>query len=47
MSEKKVFVGGEFIITDVAPGEIFTPEDLSKEHKMFFETAIQKLNARG
>jgi alkylation response protein AidB-like acyl-CoA dehydrogenase len=40
MSERKVFVGGEFIIADVAPGDVFTPEDLTKEHKMFFETAM-------
>ncbi|MCP4679444.1 MAG: acyl-CoA dehydrogenase [Deltaproteobacteria bacterium] len=40
MSERKVFVGGEFIITDTSPSDIFTPEDFTKEHKMFYETAI-------
>lgn len=44
MSEKKVFVGGEFLITDIAPEDVFTPEDLSKEHKMFYQTAVDFIN---
>ncbi len=39
MSDKKIFAGGEFLITDVAPEEVFTPEDFTEEHKMIFETA--------
>ena len=39
MAEEKVFVGGEFLITDAAPEDVFTPEDFTDEHKMIFETA--------
>jgi alkylation response protein AidB-like acyl-CoA dehydrogenase len=38
MGERKIFVGGEFLITDVAPEDVFTPEDFTEEHKMIFET---------
>lgn len=36
---EKIFAGGEFLITDVKPDEVFTPEDFSDEHKMIYETA--------
>ena len=39
MSEKKIYAGGEFLITDVAPEDVFTPEDFTEEHKMILETA--------
>ena len=39
MAEEKVFAGGEFLITDAAPEDVFTPEDFTDEHKMIFETA--------
>ena len=39
MAEEKVFTGGDFLITDAAPEDIFTPEDFTDEHKMIFETA--------
>ncbi|MDZ7696072.1 MAG: acyl-CoA dehydrogenase family protein [Deltaproteobacteria bacterium] len=39
MADNKIFAGGEFLITDVAPEEVFTPEDFTDEHKMIFETA--------
>lgn len=35
----RIFVGGEFLITDVTPEEVFTPEDFSDEHRMIYETA--------
>jgi alkylation response protein AidB-like acyl-CoA dehydrogenase len=38
MADKKIFAGGEFLITDVAPEDVFTPEDFTDEHKMIFET---------
>jgi alkylation response protein AidB-like acyl-CoA dehydrogenase len=38
MADKRIFAGGEFLITDVAPGEMFTPEDFTDEHKMIYET---------
>ena len=39
MAENKIFAGGEFLITDIAPEEVFTPEDFTDEHKMILETA--------
>ncbi|MBW2093339.1 MAG: acyl-CoA dehydrogenase family protein [Deltaproteobacteria bacterium] len=36
---EKIFAGGEFLITDVNPEEVFTPEDFTDEHKMIKETA--------
>ncbi|MCD4717766.1 MAG: acyl-CoA dehydrogenase family protein [Desulfobacterales bacterium] len=38
MADKKIFAGGEFLITDVAPEDVFTPEDFTDEHKMIYET---------
>lgn len=40
MAEKKIFVGGEFLITDVMPDHVFTPEDFTEEHRMIYETAL-------
>jgi len=39
MGDERIFAGGEFLITDAAPEEVFTPEDFTDEHKMIFETA--------
>jgi len=39
MADRKIFSGGEFLITEVAPEDVFTPEDFTDEHKMIFETA--------
>ena len=39
MGDSRIFAGGEFLITDVAPEEVFTPEDFTDEHKMILETA--------
>jgi alkylation response protein AidB-like acyl-CoA dehydrogenase len=38
MGERKIFAGGEFLIADVAPEDVFTPEDFTEEHKMILET---------
>ncbi len=38
MGDRKIFAGGEFLITDVAPEDVFTPEDFTDEHKMILET---------
>ncbi|MBW1742819.1 MAG: acyl-CoA dehydrogenase family protein, partial [Deltaproteobacteria bacterium] len=38
MADKKIFVGGEFLITDAGPEQVFTPEDFSEEHRMIYET---------
>ncbi len=39
MADRKIFAGGEFLISDVAPEDVFTPEDFTEEHKMIYETA--------
>lgn len=39
MTERRIFAGGEFLIAEAAPEEIFTPEDFTDEHKMISQTA--------
>ena len=39
MGNERIFAGGEFLIADAAPEEVFTPEDFTDEHKMILETA--------
>jgi len=38
MGDKKIYAGGEFLITDAAPSDVFTPEDFTEEHKMILDT---------
>jgi alkylation response protein AidB-like acyl-CoA dehydrogenase len=40
MSERKLFAGGEFLVADADPKDIFTPEDFSREHKMIYDAAL-------
>jgi alkylation response protein AidB-like acyl-CoA dehydrogenase len=39
MAKEKLFKGGEFLITDALPEEIFTPEDFTKEHRLIGKSA--------
>ncbi len=39
--QKQLVQGGEFLIADRTPDEIFTPEDFSEEHRMIAETTRQ------
>jgi len=39
MAELKLFKGGEFLITDALPEEVFTPEDFTKEHRLIGKSA--------
>src|SRR5919199_793003 len=39
--EKKIVVGGSFLIEERTPEEVFTPEDFTEEHRMIAETARQ------
>ncbi len=39
MAERKIFKGGELLITETDPENIFTPEDFTNEHKMIFKAA--------
>ncbi|HEX8291123.1 MAG TPA: acyl-CoA dehydrogenase family protein [Pyrinomonadaceae bacterium] len=39
--DKKIVVGGSFLIEERTPGEVFTPEDFTEEHRMIADTARQ------
>ena len=39
--DKKIVVGGSFLIEERTPEEVFTPEDFTEEHHMIAETARQ------
>jgi len=37
--DKKIVVGGSFLIEERAPEDVFTPEDFTEEHRMIADTA--------
>jgi hypothetical protein len=39
MGKEKLFKGGEFLITDALPEEVFTPEDFTKDQKLVAKSA--------
>ena len=39
--DKKLIVGGSFLIEERTPEEVFTPEDFTEEHRMIADTARQ------
>ncbi|MBW2046845.1 MAG: acyl-CoA dehydrogenase family protein, partial [Deltaproteobacteria bacterium] len=39
MGSEKFFKGGEFIITDALPEEVFTPEDFTKDQRLVAQSA--------
>ncbi len=39
MAGEKLFKGGEFLIVEALPEEVFTPEDFNKEQQMFAKSA--------
>src|SRR4051812_22945419 len=39
--DKKIVVGGSFLIEERTPEEVFTPEDFTEEHQMIADTARQ------
>jgi alkylation response protein AidB-like acyl-CoA dehydrogenase len=41
MAELKLFKGGEFLLVDASPEEVFTPEDFDKEQIMIAKSAIE------
>jgi alkylation response protein AidB-like acyl-CoA dehydrogenase len=41
IEKKEVVQGGAFLIEDLTPDEIFTPEDFTEEHRMIAETTRQ------
>ena len=40
MSERNIFVGGEFLIRNIRNEDVFTPEAMTKEHKMIYSSTI-------
>ena len=41
MADLKHYKGGEFLLIDALPEEIFTPEDFNKEHELIAKSAIE------
>ncbi len=41
--EKKIIVGGSFLLEERTPDEVFTPEDFTEEHRMIAETTRELL----
>src|SRR6195256_4468379 len=41
VEQKQLVKGGAFLIEELAPAEIFTPEDFTEEHRMIAETTRQ------
>jgi len=41
VEDKKIVKGGAFLIEELSPQEIFTPEDFNEEHRMIAETTRQ------
>jgi alkylation response protein AidB-like acyl-CoA dehydrogenase len=41
VEEKKIVKGGAFLIQELTPQEVFTPEDFNEEHRMIAETTRQ------
>lgn len=39
MAKEKLFKGGEFLITDALPEDVFTPEDFTKEQRLIGKSA--------
>lgn len=39
MAKERLFQGGEFLITDALPEEVFTPEDFTKEQRLIGKSA--------
>jgi alkylation response protein AidB-like acyl-CoA dehydrogenase len=39
MADRKIAVGGEFLVVDTNPEDVFAPEEFSQEHKMIFSAA--------
>lgn len=45
MTQKKVLRGGEFLVSDVEPQDIFIPEEINEEQKMIVQTCEDFLEA--
>ena len=43
----EVSAGGAFLVRSLNPGDLFTPEDLTDEQRMFGRTAAEFMARRG
>src|SRR5687767_15528417 len=41
VEQRKLIQGGAFLIEELRPSEVFTPEDFTEEHRMIAETTRQ------
>jgi len=41
MTERKIYRGLDFLISDYRPEDVFTPEEFNQEQKMVFDTAVE------
>lgn len=46
MEEKKILKGGEFIIKETAPQDVYTPEDINDEQKAFVDAVNEFLDKK-
>lgn len=44
MAERKMFAGGEFLVTDAVAEDVFIPEEMTREHKMIYAAALDFVN---
>jgi len=44
MEEKKLITGGEFLVKETSPDDVFIPEELDEEQRMIGETCMDFLN---
>ena len=47
MEEKKLITGGEFLVKETSPDDVFIPEELDEEQRMIGETCKEARAARG
>ncbi len=40
MAERKIFAGGEFLVTDAGAEDVFILEEMTREHKMIYAAAL-------
>lgn len=45
MENKKLFMGGEFLVQEVGPQDIFTPEDFDEEQRMIIDTCTDFMDS--
>ena len=39
MVKRPIFEGGEFLVADIRPEDVFVPEEMTKEHRLILASA--------